>query len=912
MPVSKFSSYFYRSLVTGRHLAGAPDPSPDHLEDDMYKVGNVGLFISKLRLKRSNKSTDSGDNYFGEVCEIRESPYRIFKAAEAGDMDDFKRLYLADTTRLRYTDAKGRAAIHFAASKNHVRIIEFILDHGGEANMQDTDGNTALHVAVENSSLECLALLLARGANSSITNNDLYGPLHLAAKLNRTQIWRYYPIHEAVKMCLDSGAVISTQQHDLSTPAHLACAQGAMDIVKLMFQSQPDERVKCLSIKDAQHMTPLGADIETADKDGRSALLLAGCRGAWKAMLTLIQLGANVMQRDQCSRNILHHIVLSGGNLDQFTAQIPKESITQLLNERDVFGCTPMHYASRDGHLKTIQSLIQLGAVINLKNNENQSPLHFACKYGRYNTVRHLLESPKGHLIINEMDGEGMSPLHISSENGHTKVVQLLLVKGALLHRDHKGRTPLHYAASNGYTKTMQQLVLVHSHLLDQADREGNTPLHLSVINNKGSAASLLLSLNAKMKKNAQGMTPIDYALHFKHSEVAMAMVLHPTRGDDIISTDTKRYNCLIEGLAANMPDVMAAMLDKCITRSEQSEDSKQYYVKYDFRLLECRCTGCSTQHLPFMNLMIRHRREELMSHPLCTKYLESKWNAYGMYFHLINLAFYTIFLASLTLCATEKMSSENFFPNITSAGAENQHIQRPMGQHEKGFYSPTISMVRVSTMMLGELDFLSTFLQPLRRFAATDDGYWRQMTAATWFLVVFAVLMPILLMNLLIGLAVGDIETVRRNASMKRLTMQVDMHTSLERRLPKQILSTVNKAEMFDYPNKRCKATLMWSMMQKVFMNCDESQKRQQRWTSMACTNKYAEFNQSIVQIELHKQRKRLREITKLMNQQYGLVRLIVQKMEIPMDSLFEVSELDCDMGDSCGEPTPQNMMHQ
>lgn len=41
---------------------------------------------------------------------------------------------------------------------------------------------------------------------------------------------------------------------------------------------------------------------------------------------------------------------------------------------------SPLHYASRNGHFKSIQSLLQLGAVINLKNNENQSPLHFAAK----------------------------------------------------------------------------------------------------------------------------------------------------------------------------------------------------------------------------------------------------------------------------------------------------------------------------------------------------------------------------------------------------------------------------------------------------------------------------------------------------------------------------------------------------
>ncbi len=51
--------------------------------------------------------------------------------------------------------------------------------------------------------------------------------------------------------------MISTQQHDLSTPVHLACSQGAIDIVKLMFQTQPEEKLKCLSICDAQKFTPL-------------------------------------------------------------------------------------------------------------------------------------------------------------------------------------------------------------------------------------------------------------------------------------------------------------------------------------------------------------------------------------------------------------------------------------------------------------------------------------------------------------------------------------------------------------------------------------------------------------------------------------------------------------------------------
>lgn len=49
----------------------------------------------------------------------------------------------------------------------------------------------------------------------------------------------------------------------------------------------------------------------------------------------------------------------------------------------------------------------------------------------------------------------------------------MLLNRGALLHRDHNGRNPLHLAAASGYTQTIELLHSVHSHLLDQIDKDG-------------------------------------------------------------------------------------------------------------------------------------------------------------------------------------------------------------------------------------------------------------------------------------------------------------------------------------------------------------------------------------------------------------------------------------------------------
>lgn len=53
-------------------------------------------------------------------------------------------------------------------------------------------------------------------------------------------------------------------------------------------------------------------------------------------------------------------------------------------------GCTPLHYASKEGHLVAIDDLIQLGAKLNPKNNEKQSPLHFAARWVSHNSYKKL------------------------------------------------------------------------------------------------------------------------------------------------------------------------------------------------------------------------------------------------------------------------------------------------------------------------------------------------------------------------------------------------------------------------------------------------------------------------------------------------------------------------------------------
>lgn len=159
------------------------------------------------------------------------------------------------------------------------------------------------------------------------------------------------------------------------------------------------------------------------------------------------------------------------------------------------------------------------------------------------------------------------------------QVVQLLLNRGALLHRDHNGRNPLHLAAMSGYTQTIELLHSVHSHLLDHQDKDGNTPLHLATMENKSNAIALLLSIGCKLTYNYMTMSAIDYAIHYKYQEAALAMVTHDERSAEVMNLRSGKHPCVTLALIASMPRVFEAVQDKCITRANCKKDSKSFYV---------------------------------------------------------------------------------------------------------------------------------------------------------------------------------------------------------------------------------------------------------------------------------------------------------------------------------------------
>lgn len=94
-------------------------------------------------------------------------------------------------------------------------------------------------------------------------------------------------------------------------------------------------------------------------------------------------------------------------------------------------------------------------------------------------------------------------------------------------------------------------------------------------------------------------------------------------------------------------------------------------------------------------------------------------------------------------------------------------------------------SIVKTAVMMIGELDFTSMFAQDVTHTGIPPTFRMPYPEVTIFFFVLFLVLLPILFMNLLVGLAVDNIQSVQEKAVLERLAMQVRLNLDVERMLP-------------------------------------------------------------------------------------------------------------------------------
>ncbi|XP_030764680.1 ankyrin repeat domain-containing protein 12 isoform X2 [Sitophilus oryzae] len=290
---------------------------------------------------------------------------------------------------------------------------------------RDEDGFTPLHLAVIAGNTQLVTFLLANGADVRAVDNEKHTVVHWATVCGETT---------ALRAVLAAGAPVSTPDVHGGYPLHYAAQ---------MCGGDKDQELGVQVLH-----TLLGhkdIDVSVEDGDKRQPLLWAASAGSTKAILALSRAGAQIESADRDGLTALH-CAASRGHTDCIDTLLTLCGASP--DVIDSNGCTALHYAVTLGHADATALLLAHGADPNRQDRKGRSPAHCGCAKGQFETVK-LIGARGANLWLRNARGD--IPLHEAAASGRRELVMWLLgmrpsqVNG----RNNDGRTPLHMAALN-------------------------------------------------------------------------------------------------------------------------------------------------------------------------------------------------------------------------------------------------------------------------------------------------------------------------------------------------------------------------------------------------------------------------------------------------------------------------------
>jgi ankyrin repeat protein len=272
------------------------------------------------------------------------------------------------------------SALILAASKGFREIVNLLIQYGADFHAEDVNEKTALLRAAQNGHLFVVELLLSQGANLHVNAFDMSGeggtPLIQAAR---------YGHSEVLLALMRAGAVI--------------------DEVELMFHHSA-LMVAALNghEKTVDILLNAGADPMLKDSSGRSALLLAASNNHLSLVIQLLDAGQKWDQKDTHGNGIWHLMAMSdveiedsetsygSGQKEEGASMIMHELISRgvLLDSLNSAGETALMIGVKRGKVRTIKSLLELGASPDIQTPDGESALTLAKTSGNDELVKLL------------------------------------------------------------------------------------------------------------------------------------------------------------------------------------------------------------------------------------------------------------------------------------------------------------------------------------------------------------------------------------------------------------------------------------------------------------------------------------------------------------------------------------------
>uniref|UniRef100_A0A8D1NY08 Ankyrin repeat domain 6 n=3 Tax=Sus scrofa TaxID=9823 RepID=A0A8D1NY08_PIG len=128
-------------------------------------------------------------------------------------------------------DDGDQTALHRATVVGNTEVIAALIQEGCALDRQDKAGNTALHLACQNSHAQSTRVLLLGGSRADLKNNAGDTCLHVAARYNHLSI---------IKLLLSAFCSVHEKNQAGDTALHIAAALNHKKVVKILLEAGAD------------------------------------------------------------------------------------------------------------------------------------------------------------------------------------------------------------------------------------------------------------------------------------------------------------------------------------------------------------------------------------------------------------------------------------------------------------------------------------------------------------------------------------------------------------------------------------------------------------------------------------------------------------------------------------------------
>ncbi|XP_055945198.1 uncharacterized protein LOC129975930 [Argiope bruennichi] len=499
-----------------------------------FAVKGGFLATSKFLLERE-MVVDSVKNYIWDpldfVVEIRRYFLRISKPLLGKDKiadgiknSSYKPLILAaqfghyelvEILLHRCNTSSKLSALHWAALKGHLRIVELLINNEINAECDDS-GCTALHLAAYEGHTEIVNFLISKGyikrINSKIGRNELEKNSNCEVQDN------------TVLFINGTNDFDDVLEFSGTTALQLSAFRKHKDIVRCLLKNQAD-----IYIKDDIGTTPLQAIIVNGMADilidESISINFTDCGDSSPLMLGTSQ--GDLMFVEYCIGKGIH-----------------KGCVEDAKNKA-------LAVAVYFGHEDVMNCLIKYGACVNASSPDGFTPLDLAVEAKRWNIVRVLIDDKKAEMSVQKERKYLLSaiksghediveyflarhpengasslecrefPLHTAVQYGHLNIVKKLLElekRTDINDTNENFATPLQLASGQGYSEITRLLILNGA---DPNVPDHNPPLHLAVANSDYEMIEVLIEAGANATLGDEdGISAIGLAIKCKSLDV--------------------------------------------------------------------------------------------------------------------------------------------------------------------------------------------------------------------------------------------------------------------------------------------------------------------------------------------------------------------------------------------------------